>query len=111
MDTMEETPVKVIRLEETNLYASATKALNTALKTTIGLAIFGGLFCMIGGCFGILFAKRAEVFFKEGDFPAAKKLVRASYECSFGALNCVRHNVNFVSFIILVICIRTMYIH
>ena len=61
LNAQEETPVKVIRLEETNLYASATKALNTALKTTIGLAIFGGLFCMIGGCFGILFAKKVSV--------------------------------------------------
>ena len=53
---------------------------------------------------------QAEVFFKEGDFPAAKKLVRASYACSFGALT-VYATTYFVSFIILVICIRTMYIH
>ena len=72
LNAQEETAKTVIRFEEDNPYRSADKALNTALKITICLAIFGGLFWVIGGCFGIFFAKR--VSFSIQDYRGYKRL-------------------------------------
>ena len=52
---------KIIKLDQTHPYPIARKALNSAMGTTIGLALIGGFCCTFLSCFGILFAKKVSL--------------------------------------------------
>ncbi|CAI8029743.1 hypothetical protein GBAR_LOCUS16870 [Geodia barretti] len=68
MDTKQPNYTKAIALDRAHPYPSAQKALNSAITTTIGLGLFGGLcYATCCGCFAIILAKRGEMEAKENE--------------------------------------------
>ncbi|CAI8029744.1 hypothetical protein GBAR_LOCUS16870 [Geodia barretti] len=105
MDTKQPNYTKAIALDRAHPYPSAQKALNSAITTTIGLGLFGGLcYATCCGCFAIILAKRALVNVSKGDFETASRFVCASFACSIGgvilfALTCAVLVISFVAYI------------
>ena len=52
---------RTIKLDRDHPYPTARKALNSAMGTTIGLALIGGFCCTFLSCFGVLFAKKVSL--------------------------------------------------